>query len=452
MPTAATIAPNGHEGWGRVDLRRALDSSFVDDISLSTGDNATYRFTVPSGLADLTVMLSWTDPAASTSASVYLVNDLDLALKDPSGTWTEIADDRNTLVGTTLVAPTGGVWEVHVNATNVPTGPQALSIILDRNLTLIDAITDADLDGTIDSVDACPNTLGFSIHDRRGCPDTDGDGYSNPSGTWTTVDGADAFPSVPTQWADGDGDGYGDNPAGVQPDACTGTLGNSTLDRYGCEDTDGDGYSNPGGSWTTAQGADACVSVWGNSTRDRYGCHDTDGDGASDTTALPYYTVDDGADRWPLDPTQWTDGDSDNYGDNPTGTTPDACPTVLGTSTVDRYGCLDTDMDGYSDPTVGWTAASNGADAFPNDDSQWVDSDGDGFGDNATGTQGDACPSSNGNSTIDRFGCIDTDGDGRSNPGGTWTVADGADAVPNNPTHLDGDGDGYGRRPLGNIR
>lgn len=449
---AATIAPNGHEGWGRVDLRRALDSSFVDDISLSTGDNATYRFTVPSGLADLTVMLSWTDPAASTSASVYLVNDLDLALKDPSGTWTEITDDRNTLVGTTLVAPTGGVWEVHVNATNVPTGPQAASIILDRNLTLIDAITDADLDGTIDSVDACPNTLGFSIHDRRGCPDTDGDGYSNPSGTWTTVDGADAFPSVPTQWADGDGDGYGDNPAGVQPDACTGTLGNSTLDRFGCEDTDGDGYSNPGGSWTTAQGADACVSVWGNSTRDRYGCHDTDGDGASDTTALPYYTVDDGADRWPLDPTQWADGDSDNYGDNPTGTTPDACPSVQGTSTVDRYGCLDTDTDGYSDPTVGWTAASNGADAFPNDDSQWVDSDGDGFGDNAMGTQGDACPSSNGNSTIDRFGCIDTDGDGRSNPGGTWTVADGADAVPNNPTqHLDGDGDGYGDDPSGTF-
>ena len=182
------------------------------------------------------------------------------------------------------------------------------------------------------------------------------------------------------------------------------------------------------------------------------GCHDTDGDGATDTTALPYYTVDDGADRWPLDPKQWTDGDSDNYGDNPTGTTPDACPTVLGTSTVDRYGCLDTDMDGYSDPTVGWTAASNGADAFPNDDSQWVDSDGDGFGDNATGTQGDACPSSNGNSTIDRFGCIDTDGDGRSNPGGTWTVADGADAVPNNPTqYLDGDGDGYGDDPSGTF-
>ena len=40
----------------------------------------------------------------------------------------------------------------------------------------------------------------------------DGDGYSDPDGSWTTANGADAFISDPTQWADSDIDGFGDNP------------------------------------------------------------------------------------------------------------------------------------------------------------------------------------------------------------------------------------------------
>ena len=34
---------------------------------------------------------------------------------------------------------------------------------------------------------------------------------SDPGENWTAVDGADAFPSEPTQWRDRDYDGYGDN-------------------------------------------------------------------------------------------------------------------------------------------------------------------------------------------------------------------------------------------------
>ena len=50
--------------------------------------------------------------------------------------------------------------------------------------------------------DACPNTYGTSFQDRFGCPDGDGDGYSN--------DG-DVFPNDGDQWADSDNDGHGDN-------------------------------------------------------------------------------------------------------------------------------------------------------------------------------------------------------------------------------------------------
>ncbi|PXF23233.1 MAG: hypothetical protein CXX71_02440 [Methanobacteriota archaeon] len=64
--------------------------------------------------------------------------------------------------------------------------------------------------------DDCPGVDGDSQHDRTGCPDSDGDGWSDPDGNWTVDDGADAFVKEVTQWADSDGDGFGDN---QDPDA-----------------------------------------------------------------------------------------------------------------------------------------------------------------------------------------------------------------------------------------
>nr|MBC8517901.1 hypothetical protein [Euryarchaeota archaeon] len=58
--------------------------------------------------------------------------------------------------------------------------------------------------------DDCPGINGDSTNDRNGCPDTDGDGWSDPDEDWSTADGADAFPNEKTQWADRDGDGFGD--------------------------------------------------------------------------------------------------------------------------------------------------------------------------------------------------------------------------------------------------
>ena len=62
-------------------------------------------------------------------------------------------------------------------------------------------------------------------------------------------------------------------------------------------------------------------------------------------------------------------------------TTNDDCPDSNGNSTNDRFGCKDSDGDGWSDPDDNWTIY-NGADAFINDETQWKDSDKDGFGDN----------------------------------------------------------------------
>ena len=205
--------------------------------------------------------------------------------------------------------------------------------------------TDDDNDGYLDEIDDCPVDSGTSSHGLTGCLDTDYDGYP---------DSQDAFPLDTSQWADSDDDGFGDELLGTDGDYCPNVAGNSTKDRIGCLDSDGDGWSNPDDVWNMNFGGDAfpqdatqhfdsdqdgygdnaegnqpdaCPSVYGTSTVDLFGCRDSDGDGWSDV-----------ADAFINDETQWSDQDSDGYGDEIGGNLPDACPTEFGNSTITRYG------------------------------------------------------------------------------------------------------------------
>ena len=58
--------------------------------------------------------------------------------------------------------------------------------------------------------------------------------------------------------------------------------------------------------------------------------------------------------------------DGDGYGDELDGFKGDQCPNEYGLSFNDRFGCPDTDRDGWSDPDETWTV-ENGADAYIND-------------------------------------------------------------------------------------
>jgi hypothetical protein len=144
---------------------------------------------------------------------------------------------------------------------------------------------------------------------------------------------------------------------------------------------------------------------------------------------------------------------------------------------------LDSDRDGWIDTQ----------DEFPSDITQWSDMDGDGFGDQSTGVNGDdcltvagtstdggilgcidqdgdgwadaidACPIEYGTSTTDRRGCPDSDEDGYSdlndgfpNDDSRWQdsdrdgVDDYTDDFPFDPTQWkDSDGDGMGDNPMG---
>ena len=259
--------------------------------------------------------------------------------------------------------------------------------------TLLAAFTfispdDLDSDGVLNDNDGCPNDAGTSTQDMSGCPDDDGDGYSNAgdaypddASDWMDSDGdgtgdnADAFPSDPNETLDSDGDGVGDNADAFPSDS------NETLD------SDGDGVGD---------NADAFPN-------DANETMDTDGDGIGDNSDP--------------NPTQHSDEDSDG----------DSIANIDDAFPNDATQWLDTDGDGYGD-----NASGNNPDAFVNTSTQWFDTDGDGYGDNwgasawnstrlfvwpgefADGAiLADHCPTEAGNSTVDGyFGCLDIDGDG----------------------------------------
>ncbi len=81
---------------------------------------------------------------------------------------------------------------------------------------------------------------------------------------------------------------------------------------------------------------------------DRLGCRDTDGDGWSDPTetwkAHPFGL----ADSFPNEALQWRDTDGDGYGDVTLGALRDDCPNKAGDSTRDLQGCPDNNGDGWS--------------------------------------------------------------------------------------------------------
>ena len=172
---------------------------------------------------------------------------------------------------------------------------------------------DADDDGYGDSLtgfqgDECPAAFGTSTQDLFGCVDSDGDGWS---------DAGDAFVDDATQHADDDDDGYGDAADGNNADDCPGLFGLSSETRLGCPDSDGDGWDNfldafPDDVrlWSDAdddgfadqsgtERSDDCPDVAGTSSVDRLGCVDGDGDGWSDE-----------ADAYPADATRYAASES----------------------------------------------------------------------------------------------------------------------------------------------
>jgi len=116
--------------------------------------------------------------------------------------------------------------------------------------------------------------------------------------------------------------------------------GDSTEDRVGCLDSDGDGWSDPDEHWNESMGADAFPT---NASEHR----DLDGDGLGDNIDedMDGDDVNDDVDVWPEDEGIWSDSDGDGYADQGLHSLSDNCPFIYGKSKIRLKGCSDIDGD-----------------------------------------------------------------------------------------------------------
>jgi len=143
--------PDFKFGWGRINALRAvkvIEEARFDSGSLNQGSTITHLVDVPANVAQLRVMIYWTDYEASVNTNWALVNNLNMTLTDPgSTTWLPWklshypnpdslnmsafrgTDDRNNMEQVTLDSPDAGTYTVQVQGATVPQGPQTYYVI-----------------------------------------------------------------------------------------------------------------------------------------------------------------------------------------------------------------------------------------------------------------------------------------------------------------------------------
>ena len=162
------------------------------------------------------------------------------------------------------------------------------------------------------------------------------------------------------------------------------------------DDVDRDGVPND---------LDGCPNTPGDSTMDRLGCQDADGDGYSN-----------GGDVFIYEPTQWNDTDGDLFGDNngPDDYNGDDCPNEPGVASgTNGTGCpiWNPDADGDGIPDTSDQCANTPAGATTNLVG-CPDLDGDGVYEPT-----DLCPETPAGTQVDNTGCAVTNGGGNGNDG-----------------------------------
>ena len=147
---AAFTMPDNNIGWGRIllddvlffpgDARRTLVLDESDGVT--TGEVREYEVFVTDASQPLEITLVWTDPASSPSASINLVNDLDLIVKEGANTYLGnvwaggqsvtggSGDNRNVEENFRRATPVVGKYTIQVEGSNVPFGPAAYAIVV----------------------------------------------------------------------------------------------------------------------------------------------------------------------------------------------------------------------------------------------------------------------------------------------------------------------------------
>ena len=141
--------PSNNQGWGRITLDSALffegDSEQVFALDskggLQTGESLSQNAELASGQT-LKAVLVWTDYPSTPQASTNLVNDLNLTVTGPSGTFlgnvfdqgSSIpggqADSLNNVELVLLKDAMPGTYQLQVSGFNIPEGPQPFALML----------------------------------------------------------------------------------------------------------------------------------------------------------------------------------------------------------------------------------------------------------------------------------------------------------------------------------
>ncbi|MCI0645202.1 MAG: S8 family serine peptidase [Chloroflexi bacterium] len=217
--------PNNVAGWGRASLGFANPSPgytlWFDDhtAGLNTGQAVNYSDTltrpleVLSGSQPLRLMLVWTDPPASLSAAAQLVNDLDLVVTGPGGTYygNNIAsgDRLNNVEGVIINSPPTGLYQVTINAWNVPIASQPYALVVAGPLannpnptptpTALPSATPSPTPSPTPSSTPTPSWTPSPTPTFTPTPSSDSTGFQNPSAQQAS--------------GGGDGNGYEVNPS-----------------------------------------------------------------------------------------------------------------------------------------------------------------------------------------------------------------------------------------------
>ena len=265
----------------------------------------------------------------------------------------------------------------------------------------VDDSTDPDIDG--DNWDnivelICLGEGSFADMDANITPtDYDGDGLCDiVPGSWTDHDLAYMYLDY-----DGDNDGTDDETDAFDFDACADTdtdhdglpdsvdttdadndsVADCVTDLVADDDDDGDSYND---TYEIDCGSDPvdAMNIPVDSTL-------PDGDGVCDALDPDDDNdgYDDDVDEFPSDSTEWADADGDGQGDNRDMDDDndgwwDSCDAddwaaAQGAAVVEGVNYFSSQSDGIASTCPAQT------DAFPNDSSEWIDTDGDGTGNNA---------------------------------------------------------------------
>lgn len=142
--------PDFKTGYGRINGRKAVTAieqgTYLID-SIDNAQNNQHTITVPAGVGQLKLMIYWHDAPAAVSASVALVNNLNMTVVTPASAtvqpWVldytptvaalnalaiQGTDIRNNHEQVTIDNPAAGSYSVNVSGANVPMGPQTYFI------------------------------------------------------------------------------------------------------------------------------------------------------------------------------------------------------------------------------------------------------------------------------------------------------------------------------------